>query len=256
MRAAPEDSGQVICRRLSGTVDAASGLTLLDAVAWPDNGAQELRAFFATGTSPSAFLTAPAEDCAAISELREVSGGVMLAGRAAVAAMRIGLSDGGTLGFTPAPAEWDLMAGRNVCLALRNAESAGTVADWLRYHATLHGMTGAVIIDRAKDGQADLAAAISAAVADLPDLRVILVSSPLPLGRPGTGPEAHPFLAPDAPGKDRMERPAPDPWYAPLGQGLIYEIAKWRFLARARAVLTLDVSDLLAPPSDPADRRL
>jgi hypothetical protein len=34
-----------------------------------------------------------------------------------------------------------------------------------------------------------------------------------------------------------------------LGTGIIFELAKWMFLARARAVLTLDVSDLLTPPS-------
>ncbi|MDZ4134001.1 MAG: glycosyltransferase family 2 protein, partial [Paracoccaceae bacterium] len=34
---------------------------------------------------------------------------------------------------------------------------------------------------------------------------------------------------------------------APLAEGLIYEIAKWRFLTQARAVLTLDVTDILAP---------
>jgi Glycosyl transferase family 2 len=251
MQAAPKDSGRVLCRTLGGFADAASGLTLLDAVAWADNGAQEIRLFFASGTRPDAFLTAAQDGCAAVRELREVSGGVMMAARAAALPARIALSGtAAPLTVAPAIAEWDLMAGRNVCLALRNAESADTIADWLRYHATVHGMTGAVIVDRAKDGHADLAAHIAASTADLPDLCVILVASPLPLGRPDTGPEAHPFLAPDAPGKDRMERPAPDPWRAPLGQGLIYEIAKWRFLAKARAVLTLDVSDLLAPPSD------
>jgi len=48
-----------------------------------------------------------------------------------------------------------------------------------------------------------------------------------------------------------MTPPEPDPWRAPLGQALIYEIVKWRFLAQARAVLNLDVSDILAPrPAD------
>jgi hypothetical protein len=46
-----------------------------------------------------------------------------------------------------------------------------------------------------------------------------------------------------------MEVPEPDPWRAPLGQGILFEVVKWRFLARARALITLDVTDLLAPPA-------
>ena len=49
------------------------------------------------------------------------------------------------------------------------------------------------------------------------DPRVVIVEPDAPLGKPGYGPESHPFLAPDAPGKDRMARPDPDPWRAPLG---------------------------------------
>ncbi len=249
MQAAPEDSGQVLCRSLLGFADAASGLTLLDAVAWADRGARDMRLFFAAGTRPDAFVTTPQAGCAAVSELREVSGGVMMSARAsdlsrahcAFGNRRVvdGRRGPGRMGPDGGPQR---LPGPAQCRRAPTRSPNGSAITRRR-----HGMTGAVIIDRAQDGQADLAAQVTAAIADLPDLRVIIVASPLPLGRPDTGPEAHPFLAPDAPGKDRMERPEPDAWHAPLGQGLIYEIAKWRFLARARAVLTLDVSDLLAP---------
>jgi hypothetical protein len=73
-----------------------------------------------------------------------------------------------------------------------------------------------------------------------------------PLGKPGLGPETHPFLAPDAPGKDRMTPPDPDPWRAPLGEGLVLEVLKWRYLGEARAVLLLDPCDILPPRPMPA----
>ena len=73
------------------------------------------------------------------------------------------------------------------------------------------------------------------------------VHSGLPLGKEGLPAEAHPFNVPGAPGKDRMEIPPADPWSAPLGEFLIYEILRARFLARARAVANIDLFDLLAP---------
>ncbi len=76
---------------------------------------------------------------------------------------------------------------------------------------------------------------------------VVVLAPGMPLGRPDSPGEDQLWLAPDAPGKDRMTRPADDPWLAPLGQELVLELVKWRFLAEARAVLCLDVCDLLAP---------
>ena len=81
---------------------------------------------------------------------------------------------------------------------------------------------------------------------------MVLVDGPLPLGKSGTPAENTAYLAPDAPGRDRMTVPDADPWRAPLGEAIIYEIAKWRYLADARAVLTLDVSDILQPRADGA----
>jgi hypothetical protein len=75
----------------------------------------------------------------------------------------------------------------------------------------------------------------------------VVLAPGVPLGKPAEVAETHPLMAPDAPGKDRMERPAPDPWLSPLGESVVHEALKWRFLADARAVLTLDPCDVLPP---------
>jgi hypothetical protein len=240
--------GTVLRRSLGACTDAASGLTLLDAVSWSEDGKTHLRAFFASGTIPSEIADDPTEGCVTVTERRDVSGSVMVAATGS-APFRLAL-DRGDLALTPAPAEWDLFADRNVALAFRLAETPETVSDWLIYHARHHAMTGAVIINRAADGHDAFVKSLAGLVTD-PALRVIVLDSPVPLGKPDMGPETHPFLAPDAPGKDRMDPPPTDPWLAPLGQGLIWEIAKWRFLARARAVLTIDVCDLIAASDGP-----
>lgn len=245
----------VIRRRLGAA--ELDGLALLDAVWWPDpegGPAAEggrFRAFFASGTPVAAFDVAPRAGCDTITELREVSGGLMVAGRSAGPALRLARADS-MVEISAAEAETGWLAGRNAILALRLEEPPATVADWLVYHARHHGLEAAVIVNRAPPdaalGPEIFARRLRAHLAETGlDLRVVLLESPVPLGKPGLGPENHPFLAPDAPGKDRMEVPAPDPWRAPLGEWLILEICKWRFLARAAAVLTIDVTDILAP---------
>ncbi|MCB2124089.1 MAG: glycosyltransferase family 2 protein [Rhodobacteraceae bacterium] len=238
----------VIRRRLAA--GSAGGLPLLDAVLCPDAGSgATIRVFTRAGVNATAFDPAPRAGCAGIRELREVAGAVMAVAEAAP--LCLALATGGVAEIAAAEAEWDLLAGRDCLFGARLEENAETVADWLRYHARAHGATGALILNRAPDdspsgSHADFAERLGALIAPLPGLVVVILESPVPLGKAGLGPESHVFLAPDAPGKDRMERPDPDPWRAPLGEGLIHEVAKWRFLARARAVLCLDVTDLLA----------
>ncbi|MCB2132495.1 MAG: glycosyltransferase family 2 protein, partial [Rhodobacteraceae bacterium] len=241
-----DPSPSLVLRRqlASGT---PGGLPLLDAVLCPDRGnGPELRLFSRSGVTPAAFDTAPPEG-APPREVREVSGSVM----AVAAPGPIALAGGSSAEVDAGQAEWDLLAGRNCLLAFRLEEGAGTVADWLAYHAAHHGATGAVIVNRAPPdspagGAGAFAAALETALAGVPGLVVVILESPVPLGKPGQVAESHPLMAPDAPGKDRMEVPPPDPWRAPLGEGLVHEIAKWRFLAKARAVLCLDVTDILA----------
>jgi len=226
---------------------AAGELPVFDATVWDEGDARAFRILTRAGVSAGMIGGMPDG-----TELRDVSGALLIAGTAPdEGPIRLPLASGSVVEVSPAPAEWEILAGRNCLLGVRLEESADVVADWLRYHARHHGATGAVIINRAPPespaGSAeDFAEMLEEALFDCPGLAVVVLESPVPLGKPGLGPESNAYLAPDAPGKDRMTVPAPDPWRAPLGEPLIYEAAKWRFLAKARAVLCLDVTDLLA----------
>ncbi|MFZ1660627.1 MAG: glycosyltransferase family 2 protein, partial [Paracoccaceae bacterium] len=189
-------------------------------------------------------------------ERREVAGALLLVARLpARGTLTLTFADG-PRAVTMAAPDTDFLKGRNCLLAFRSVESIATILDWLAYHARTQDATGAVIVNRAQPDPAfadELASALSSSpkTVDL-DLHVVLLDSPVPLGKAGEFPEDHPIMAPDAPGKDRMESPAPDPFRAPVSESLIYEVAKWRFLTEARAVVTLDCSDLLAPPDGPS----
>lgn len=208
----------------------------------------QVHVFFGNGTKISNFSPDPVAGCAKPLDLREVSGSSLVTVEApGPGPIVLARSDGTTLEVTATEAEPDFLAGRNCLFAFRIEESPAQIADWLAYHARHHGATGALIVNRVPDENPEAwAATLAKAIRDI-DIRLVLLDSPVPLGKAGLGPENHPYLAPDAPGKDRMDVPAPDPWRAPLGEGLIYEAMKWRFLSEARAVLTLDIPDILAP---------
>ena len=236
----------------------AGGLTrLLDCVQVSDT---RVHAFFGTGSSVSAFAPDGAEGCALPLDLRDVSGSALVVletgtrppREAPTGAVRVAMADGTELTLNAVPHCQDHLAGRNCLLAFRLEETPAHVVDWLHYHAAHHGLTGAVIVNRLP--RKGFAAAIEAGLAELdpaPDLRVVILDCDAALGKPGMPPETHPILAPDAPGKDRMDKPEDDPLRAPLGEGLMFEVVKWRYLAQARAVLTLDICDFLAPPTAP-----
>ena len=228
------------CRTAAELGDPPGISRLLDCVTGQDG---VTRAFFGMGTSPSAFraagLAEGPDDAAQPVELRPVSGATL----GVFAGTRVALAGGGHLSLAPSAAETDYLAGRNVLLAFRLEESPLQVAEWLIYHMLHHGTEGAVIVNRIPG---DFAKGLAALIDDTA-LRVVVLDCPLPIGKPGIPPENHLYLAPDAPGKDRMIRPEADPWRSPVGEPLIHEVCKWRFLAHVRAVLTLDVTDILQP---------
>ncbi|QCO56876.1 glycosyltransferase family 2 protein (plasmid) [Pseudorhodobacter turbinis] len=218
---------------------AGTGL-LLDCVrVSPDR----VHAFFGAGVKVAGFAPDARSGCALPLDLRDVSGAALVTVQASDA-VHLARADGSILTLEPTLAEPAFLAGRNCLLGFRMTETVAQTVEWLTYHARHHAATGAVIINRLPDDgfRADLAAAL----ADM-DMRVVFFDCAVPLGKPDLGPEDHVYLAPDAPGKDRMEPPVPNPWRAPLGEALIYEVVKWRFLQDARAVLTLDIPDFLAP---------
>ncbi len=237
--------------RRSLNVAEIGGHVLLEAVALPAGAGRSVRFFFRSDTPMAALGPAPG---LAIEDMRSIGKGPMVHARADTAQgpLPVPLKGGGGGVVTPTLPETDLFAGLNVAFAQRNSESAAIVLDWLSYHAAHHGMQAALILDRAAPGGDDsFAAALCAGLPAIEGVhRVVLLNAATPLGLRDAPPEAHPICAPDAPGKDRMTPPPPDPWTAPLGEMLIYEIARTRFLSAARAVVNIDLSDLLAP--DPA----
>ena len=235
---------EVLCRVLpSRRIDQGRVTTLLDAVACDDG---KLRVFFGAGTATAAFNPDGGTGCALPDELRDVSGACLLITRSASSA-RIALADGTTLSVDGTAAETSLFAGLNCIFGFRWDETASQIAENLAYHTVHHGLQAALIVTRAPaNDTASFAKALEAALSGCA-IRVVLLDCPLPLGKPATAAENTSYLAPDAPGRDRMAVPDPDPWRAPLGEAILYEIAKWRFLSDARAVLTLDVSDILSP---------
>lgn len=239
-------SAQVLRRPLVARL-VGGELALLGAVAEPDDRGR-LRAFFASGTDRAAFAPLPGPGHAEALEIREVSGGILYDARAD-GPVRLALAEG-TADIPAQAQERAALAGRNVLLAFRLEEPPQAVAEWLAYHMRHHGADAALIVNRAppETDHAAFADGLQAALeAEGLAPLVVLVEPDMPLGRPDRGPETHPFLAPDAPGKDRMTPPESDPWRAQLGEGLVLELLKWRWLGDARAVLLLDCCDILAP---------
>src|SRR5690606_10110903 len=110
----------VIRRRLAAA--APGGLPILDAVLCPavDGRGAALRLFTRAGVAPASFDPAPRDGCAAIRELRAVSGAVMAVAEvgAEVGAdptpARIALAGGEVAEVAAEDAEWGLLEGRNV----------------------------------------------------------------------------------------------------------------------------------------------
>lgn len=146
----------------------------------------------------------------------------------------------------------DLFENLHAVLAFRNGQSVEVTLDWLRWNLDRHGLNAALIVDRTdpSDG-GDFAQALRSAASALPGLKALaVIQFDIPLGDPDLPAESHPFCAPDAPGKDRMVVPDPDPWRSPLGQLNVVEHLRWRFLNDAKSVTLLDPSDLLEPTED------
>lgn len=219
---------------------------VLDALALGDGRA---KAFFAIGTRAAQITGTNGTE---IEDIRSVGDGMIVTlthqGGAMLAV------DGLSTPLTLHAPELTLFEGLNTALAVRGAESAQTTLAWLGHHARTHGLQAALILDRQPPGTDDgYAEALRAGLAGIEGLRhVLLLRIDLPLGNPELPPEAHPFNAPGAPGKDRMKVPARDPWSAPLREVQIYEWLRHRYLDRARAVAALDISDILPPPAEGA----
>ncbi len=239
MAGRPETKGAAVHHRSLGARDIGQdGVTrLLDCIALSDG---RVITAFGSGTAPGAFVPDAVPGCALPLDLREISGGTLVVSQGPGP---LALVSGGQVALTPDAEETGLFAGLNTIFGFRHDESAAQVAEGLLYHERHHGLQGALIVSRLPP-DAGFAKALRAALRGSA-LTVVVLDCPLPLGKPDEGPINHPWFVPEAPGKDRMTAPAPDPWRSGLAEQILFEALKWRFLSRARAVLTLDVSDIL-----------
>lgn len=230
------DPAPVLIRSsLAGGDYPEAGVRLIDCVTTPDG---RVRVFFGSGVGADRLDPAAALGWAVVEEAQDIGGAALVRLRRAGP---LRLADGVGLALKPTAATPQHLAGRSVLLGSRIAEAPEQVADWLRYHLLHHGAEAALILNRAPpdDGFAE---ALPPALAGL-DLPVVLVDSPLPLGR-ADEPGLHqpPFQ------RSHLQQPPPpaDPWRSSLSEPLIHEALKWRFLSEARAVLQLDCCDYLA----------
>ncbi len=251
----------ILRRRLGRSQGRKSGAggPVLDCLVLDDpaTGQPQARIYFAPGFSGDLIDRARLPG---LPEFRSIGEGLVVTlARCDKPPARIALLDGAVLDIVPTEPETDLFRGLNCALVERNGETVQTVCDWLDWHRREHGLQAALIVERGRPGQADIfSGALGRKLGRKPDrkpdqgdadpLVVMVVSCAIPLGKAGVGPQSHPINAPDAPGKDRMPPPDPDPWAAPLGALNLYELLRWRFLASARAVMNIDMSDIIPAP--------
>ncbi|WP_298261999.1 glycosyltransferase family 2 protein [uncultured Litoreibacter sp.] len=233
------------------------GLVALDCIGWADPvGGMGLRVFFKTGTSYDPFDPKGRKGCAAFSEARMINGGPMFVGTAPAPSGHIKMAlKQGELKLPVQEPETGLFEDMNVCIVERNGESISVIEDWLRYHVTGHDLQAVLMIDREKpNSEKGFERKLKALAESVGLQRLVHVKSKVPLGDVNLPPAHHPFNAPDAPGKDRMDDLPKDPETSPLAELSLYEWAKWRFLSRARAVMNIDLTDLLALEAKPFDQ--
>jgi hypothetical protein len=236
-------AGKVHYRNLHGMI--ANGIALIDAVRVPSENSENLVTLYFRADAPMDRIGLPRGT--------EVLSQITIGGCPIVklrlpdeVPLRIGFG-GAVADITPADPELSLFAGTNALAATRNGETAATVLRWLEFNAEHQGVETAVILDRDRLGDSlEFDEAFQAGLAAMEaDVEVLILRSPTPLGKLDLPDESHPFCAPGAPGKDRMEIPAADPWKSPLGAMHAYEIIRERFLGSARAVANIDVFDLI-----------
>lgn len=116
-------------------------------------------------------------------------------------------------------------AGRNVLLAISKNNPIEWIEDWARYHIAAHGADAVLLFD---NGSTDYAPVdVQSRLASLPGLAACrVISAPFPYGGPGGG---------------RMNVPAK------FFQTAMFNIAQLRFLQDARAVLSVDIDELVWP---------
>lgn len=239
---------QFVARTLASTI--CNNITLLDAVEIArENGMRTVVLFFDVGTS---FKEIGFPSSTQLISTQVVNNAPLMV----VETKNLGdiqvIFNGISVDISPATSELGLLEGGNVALSERNGETADTVLTWLKYHCSRHGMTAAVILDRAEpESDPTFAVALKNGVEKAEfSCSVILINANVPTGRKDLPAESHPYCVQESPGRERLKPPEPDPWFSPIGVPLFYEIARMRFLNKARAVANFDVYDLLVDTAE------
>lgn len=125
------------------------------------------------------------------------------------------------------------------------------ICGWLAHHARYQGARAAVLLNRLGPnghGQNFAKRIANAAKKSATGMkRIVVLDIPEPTGVLGKGDERHLIFAPDAPGKNRMKMPMPDPWRAAFGDEVLLEFVRHALFTQATGLAYLDLSDWLAP---------
>lgn len=240
-----KNKNNVFLKRRINTQDFGEAI-VLDAIASPRDQGRDAKIFFKTGVEIGQIRLGKGMQ---FTDMRSIGGGAVLSCKSIEPSGKLPLVIAGKpVKIEATPPETDLFKDLNVGFSIRNGETVETVLEWLAYHVKHHGMNAALILNRShpsKDKQFDNQ--LKKQTLKIKGLkRLVLLDSKVPLGQIDLPEEAHPFNVPGAPGKDRMEIPKPAPWAAPLGELQIFELARARFLATARAVMNIETYDLIA----------
>jgi hypothetical protein len=120
------------------------------------------------------------------------------------------------------PDQTDLFAGLNASVHISRNNDPRWIADWARFHVSAHGLQAMLLIDNGSDAYPP--EAILEALAPTGLARAVVLSAPQPYGPP---------RAKGRPGIAKFLQPA------------MLNLARLRFLARARAVLNADIDELV-----------
>lgn len=146
------------------------------------------------------------------------------------------------------PEEAHIFEGKNVIFGQRIDEDPAAIADCLRYHHQHHGMNAALILNRYTPDSDMLECKLLENLADL-SLVIVIWEAATALGRANAAAESSLIRAPDAPDRRKLTV-TPDPWRAKLQQPWLHELARRRFLSKARMVAMLDCCDCISPDED------
>ena len=124
----------------------------------------------------------------------------------------------------------ELFAGRRVITTLSKDNAPRWIADWVQFYAREHGADGVLIYDNGSNAYS--AAALGADLrARFPDLVIVVVSWPFLYGPQG--------------GQAGAVKGVETPWDSDFCQTGSLQHARHRFLRLARAVLNVDIDELL-----------